>query len=339
MPLISVIVPVYNAGGLLSRAVQSALDQTLEDFELILIDDGSTDGSGAVCDGYAQRDDRVRALHQKNSGVSVARNRGIAESRGQYIAFLDADDWLEPDYLAAMHALLAETGAKTAACGNWLSQPDGSRLEEAPPLPGGYYEAEEARAGIVLPLLADRVREGLLNGYIWRYLFDAELIRRHKLRYSGAYLEDELFLIEYFSLGASLAVVNRPLYHYYQNLGSVTRRYLPGYLDTFFSSLAIKEAYVRKYAIGVPEHWRDNTCWAGLLIAVANEFAPGNDASFGKKLRNLRKICKIDRFRHAIEHYVPENLNRNKAVVVSLIRRRMYLLLAALYTIKNRNRG
>ena len=98
-PLVSVIVPVYKAEAYLTECVESILAQSLNDFELLLIDDGSPDGSGAICDAYALRDARVRAIHKENGGVSSARNQGIELARGRYIVFVDSDDHISPDYL------------------------------------------------------------------------------------------------------------------------------------------------------------------------------------------------------------------------------------------------
>ena len=99
MPKVSIIVPVYKAEKLLGVCVDSILRQTLEDFELLLIDDGSPDGSGKMCDDYRAQDSRIRVIHQKNSGVSTARNVGLINSRGEYITFVDSDDSIKPTFL------------------------------------------------------------------------------------------------------------------------------------------------------------------------------------------------------------------------------------------------
>ena len=283
MALISVIVPVYNGEALLPQAVDSVLAQTFSDFELILVNDGSQDGTAALCDRYAAGDGRVRVLHRENGGVSAARNAGMEIAAGRYLAFLDADDWLEPDFLSAMLHAVEETGARTGACGHFNDLPDGSQIPEAAPMAGGYHSEEETRAGICLPLLADRLRANPLNGYLVRYLYDAQLIREHALAFTGAYLEDELFLIEYFAIGSDLAVVDRPLYHYFMNPGSVTHRYMADYTDVFLTSYRLKHTLVEKYGLDVPDDWAYNTTWASLLIAVANEFAPATAPPCGKR--------------------------------------------------------
>ena len=100
MPLVSVIVPVYKAEKYLHKCVDSLLAQTMTDFEVLLINDGSPDRSGAICDEYAAKDSRIRVFHKENGGVSSARNLGILESQGKYITFVDSDYWLSPCYLA-----------------------------------------------------------------------------------------------------------------------------------------------------------------------------------------------------------------------------------------------
>lgn len=120
MPQISVIVPVYKVEPYLHRCVDSILAQTFTDFELILVDDGSPDNCGAICDEYAAKDERVRVIHQKNGGLSAARNAGIdwafANSDSAWLAFVDSDDWVHPQYLEKLYRAAAESGVKLAVC-------------------------------------------------------------------------------------------------------------------------------------------------------------------------------------------------------------------------------
>lgn len=115
-PAVSVIVPVYNVGELLDRCLGSLLGQTLSDLEVVLVDDGSTDGSGGRCDAWAARDGRVRVIHQANGGLSAARNKGIACARGRWIGFVDSDDYVAPWMYETLVGDLAATGAQVATC-------------------------------------------------------------------------------------------------------------------------------------------------------------------------------------------------------------------------------
>lgn len=333
MPTISVIVPVYNAEGFLRRCTDSVLSQTYRELELLLVDDGSPDRSGEVCDAVAREDSRVRVLHKPNGGVSSARNLGLAEAAGEYVAFLDSDDWLEPDALELLLRALRDAGADTAGCGNYNVR-DGARSVEAPALPAGVHGKKEIREKLVLRLLGDRLRQPLLNGYIVRFLYSRSIIERNAITFEGPYLEDELFLMEYFCHAESLAVVDKPLYNYYWNPASVTHRYMKNYTDVFRRFMERKEALAQRYGLDMPL-WRENTVWASLLIAVSNEYAPGNPAPARQKRKNVRDITRLPEVRHAMSTLRPEGMGRKKQIVARLLRLRCYTLLRLLYEVKN----
>ena len=123
-PLISIIVPVYKTEQYLRKCVDSILAQTYTNIEVILIDDGSPDGSPILCDEYAQNDSRVKVIHQKNAGVSAARNAGLDIAAGEYIGFVDSDDWIEPDMYEVLMDIASKSGADIAAsasCGEMIS--------------------------------------------------------------------------------------------------------------------------------------------------------------------------------------------------------------------------
>lgn len=127
-PEISVIVPIYNVEPYLCRCVDSILNQTFRDIEVLLVDDGSPDGCGAICDEYAARDARVRVIHKKNGGLSSARNAGIDEAAGEWLAFVDSDDWMDLDMLEILHTAAIRHGAQIAECSYRRIYPD--RVEE-----------------------------------------------------------------------------------------------------------------------------------------------------------------------------------------------------------------
>ena len=114
-PLVSIIVPVYNVKPYLNRCVDSLLGQSYQNMELLLVDDGSTDGSEALCDEYAAQDVRVRVLHKKNGGLSDARNAGVDAAKGEYLSFVDGDDWVSPYYIENLYRALEQAGADFSA--------------------------------------------------------------------------------------------------------------------------------------------------------------------------------------------------------------------------------
>lgn len=192
-PLISVIVPIYNTEKYLRRCIDSILAQTFSDFELILVNDGSRDSSGAICDEYEDRDERVVVIHQENSGVSVARNHGMEVAKGKYISFVDSDDWVEVDYL--------DSFAK--------------ELENNPN--GELYSQD------VIQINADK--ESILYSvfqslsFCVAKLFDAHIIQQHHLMFPSkvANAEDTLFMIDYLDCIEDVKYINNVGYHYETN--------------------------------------------------------------------------------------------------------------------------
>lgn len=183
-PLISVIVPVYNTEKYLDQCIQSVLAQTYTNWELLLIDDGSTDASGAICDKYAEQDSRIRVFHKSNGGVSSARNLGLDNAKGEWITFVDSDDYVDPDWLTAFDVSTRQTPCilyiQWAKCKhekfNYLlhQQLNGN-------IPKNDY------------LLSDGY------GFLWNKVFNSNIIHANNIRFDiklSCY-EDELFVLEY----------------------------------------------------------------------------------------------------------------------------------------------
>ena len=337
MPSISVIVPVYQAEAFLQSCVDSVTAQTFPDWELLLVDDGCTDGSPALCDACAAKDSRIRVIHkERNAGVSEARNTGLREARGEHIAFLDSDDALEPRALETLWSMLAQFGADTAGCAHLNVAPGGGASRELL-LPAGLYDHSAILEHIVYPLLGERLRLPVFNGFIWRYLFSGEILRAHRILFEGTYLEDELFLMEYFCHARQLAVTEQPLYRYLWNPASITRKYLRDFPAVFARFRERKAALAERFSLAAARpQWRENTNWAGLLIAIGNEYAPGNPKTLRERQRAVEELCRQPEMAEAIASLRPEGMSRNKQLVARLVRGGHFTLLSQLYRLKNR---
>lgn len=339
MPSVSVIVPVYRAESFLRRCVESVQSQSFRDWELLLIEDGSPDGSGALCDALAAEDSRIRTFHKPNGGVSSARNVGLDAAKGQYIAFLDSDDWFLPDFLETLVTLAERSGADSAGCAHLNVPESGASTPEKGALPAGVYEKDAILRGIVDRLMTHRtgLPGEILNGFIWRFLYTRDIIERHHIRFEGAYLEDEIFLIEYFFHAEKLAMTEEALYGYLLNSASATHRYMKDYMQVYARFFQRKEELASRLGLGArcPD-WRESTHWAGLLIAVGNEYAASNPAPWGEKQRTVRAICDRPEMAQTIRSAHPTGQGRNKQIVTELIRLRAFSLLTLLYRIKNR---
>ena len=206
-PFFSIIVPVYRAERTLSRCVDSVLDQAVGDFEIILVDDGSPDGSGAICHRYAASDGRIRVIHQQNAGVSAARNCGIEHAAGQYILFLDSDDALEPGALDR-YLEASENGVQDVVIGGL------SVIENGVPT-GKIGMDRSVRAGH--EIWEQISRDPAIFGYAGGKMVRTDLIRAHQIRFNTAMRsqEDLDFFLSAYGCCGSFCLISETVYRYY----------------------------------------------------------------------------------------------------------------------------
>ena len=218
MVKISVIVPVYNTAERLAACLDSLLGQTFRDFEVILVNDGSTDGSGDICRDYASRHPQVfRLLDGPNGGVSVACNRGLDAACGDWVTFCDSDDEVHPEWLGTMHANAVRDGADLSYCSLDDISPVATRRVACLPMEGQTARRltgrETLERRLELPLI--RGSEGV-HGYLVVALFRRDVIEAHRIRFAPGVTmsEDELFFIDYLQWVESVTAEDRPLYRY-----------------------------------------------------------------------------------------------------------------------------
>lgn len=212
MDLISVIVPIYKVEQYLNKCVQSIVDQTYENLEIILVDDGSPDNCGVMCDSWAGKDSRIKVIHKENGGLSDARNAGLAVATGELIAFVDSDDWIEPDFIQEMYTAMESSGADIAACGVDYVDESGGILRQRTVAPLAEMERMEALRRLVLE---DGVYQTVWNKLYRREVLDGILFEK------GKYHEDDFWTYQVFDRIEKLAIADKPLYNYLQRGSSI----------------------------------------------------------------------------------------------------------------------
>ena len=215
--MISIVVPVYNAEPYLARCVDSILRQTFSEFELILVDDGSTDSSGLICDEYSQKDGRVRVIHKSNGGVSMARQAGLDASNGKYVIHVDPDDWIEETMLSELYLVAQKQDSDIVICDYFEEFKDYSRRIVQDP-------GEDLSPGHVLELMMSQKLHGACwNKLVRRSLFSANGISFPSdiIRWEDLYVTCELLCND----NLTISYCGRALYHYdrYSNPGSILR--------------------------------------------------------------------------------------------------------------------
>lgn len=213
-PLLSVIVPVYNVERYLNRCVDSILAQSYQNLEIWLVDDGSTDFSGEICDEYEKKDPRVRVIHKANGGLSSARNAGLEKAQGDYLAFVDSDDWLEPDAYAQMLALAQKYDVKLTVAGRYdADETTGQRQLGLCPRKEEVISGEEMVGRIFLWDNCDSAA--------WDKLYHRSLFQG--LRYPVGKICEDVPVTYRIALRAErVAMCDKPVYNYFHRQGSIT---------------------------------------------------------------------------------------------------------------------
>ena len=214
--LISVIVPVYNAEKYLYKCVQSILNQTYDKIEIILVDDGSTDNSGKICDEISMRDTRIRVLHKKNGGQSSARNAGIKIANGEYITFVDNDDWLEPNMYEILIENANKYNADISGCATMMDYEDGKSVCRFDGIESKVVSGES----VCLDILYQTKYSW---GTMWNKIFKKELFNVRQFP-EGCELEDYYIILQLFNEVSCIYFDNRPLYHWIQRSSSQSKR-------------------------------------------------------------------------------------------------------------------
>lgn len=232
-PTLSVIIPIYNAEAFLHRCLESLTKQTYTDYEVILVDDGSQDKSKDICVQYCEADTRFHLIAQANAGVDKARNAGLKAASGEYITFMDSDDWAETCLLQAYIDAQEQCPCDLLVQGTVVDDSVSFRRET---LPGKIYLGEAVIEGVMT------LEKRSLSGFVHNKMYRAALIREHNLTFEFTLKEDLLFNLKYNNYIHSINIIERAHYHYMQHSGPslIKRRYPPHQMFALFT--AIKEA-------------------------------------------------------------------------------------------------
>lgn len=219
MVLVSIIVPIYQSANTLSKCIDSIINQTYTDFELLLVDDGSTDNSKEICLRWREKDDRIKYVYQENKGVSAARNLGLELAKGKWIVFIDSDDWIEPTYLE--HFNLTEQPYDFILSG-YKELVQGTTIEHYPPTPMNVQGKIQETTQYIFDLEISK----LLNAP-WGKVFLKGIIECNSLRFNPEYSygEDKLFVLSYLRYCDSWKILQSAHYHYNRGNGLAQKLY------------------------------------------------------------------------------------------------------------------
>lgn len=349
-PKVSIIVPVYNAEKYLARCIHSLRNQSLTDLEIILVDDSSSDSSLELCKQFSKEDPRIQVIHKPNEGAGKARNAALSVATGQYIGFVDSDDFVAPNMFQTLyekaelyHSDLVLSGVLYV--GGIMYSEEGECTRKTFFDRDTQFETEEElkelRMGIVgaLPTDPDDSKYG---SSIWKNLFKNEIIRQNNLTFLSereVLSEDALFMIDYISCISKATGISEALYHYCRNEDSISKSYKK---DRFAQSLVFVGEVEKRFKKDIPSEeyqlYIDRFWQAMCRVMCAQEilYATASRMAYTALKKRLQAICTHSLTVRVLKSYPIHNLPLKQMIFAYGMKYRLYFLLKILVGLRSR---
>jgi glycosyltransferase EpsH len=340
MPKVSIIVPIYNKERYLEKSITSILNQTLIDLEVILVNDGSFDNSLDICNKFSSQDKRIKVIDQKNGGVSVARNTGLAKAKGEYIAFLDPDDWVEQNMYSSMYNNCVETGSEICIC-NYYKDSGEAISPVTMNLTNHILNKNEIINEIILNMLAPKdinSRNNSMMGNVWRLLIKKELIDEYSINFPPGIplMEDLIFCLKAFTKTKKICIDRGHFYHYCIQEDSASIVYRENRLELLLGVMKIIESLLEEEDLYHLSKQRLNNRYVNLAIsAIINEAHKSNPYKSSKKIEKIKRICALPEVQKALELIDTNGYTLRKRVTLKAMKRKNALYLLFYYRLAN----
>ena len=315
MPKVSIVVPVYKVEKYICRCVDSLLNQTYTDYEIILVDDGSPDNSGKICEEYAKKDDRIKVVHKKNGGLSSARNAGIRNSTAEYILFCDSDDYVSPDWCRIMVETMENNPSAFIVSGILKTEDSTELLSDK--------EDNSLDYNIINTTYFDLYKRGV-SGYAVNKIYKRDVLINNDLFFDENcyYAEDVPFNVKYCQLCDKVIFIDRDLYYYIQYTNSIVHKY---YAERFY--LFINPFWCRIPLINEDELGEYCDLWLfDFLVLFENVFDKRNKMNFWQKMSYNNKMLNTKEIKYCIKHCTGKS---ESALFMKVLRTHNYYLFRA----------
>lgn len=299
-PKISVIVPVYKVEQYIHRCIDSILSQSFTDFELILVNDGSPDNCGKICDEYAQKDSRVRVFHKTNGGVSSARNLGLDNARGEWIAFLDSDDSFEINHLQN-YIEVVEIDSDIVIMGRKIKDEEGSYRGELLPNDMDSKQYSNGMKGVVQELFP---KFNLLYT-VWNALYRKNILLKYNIHFNSnvSWGEDTLFSFQYLIRCNRIQTIAKSSYHYLKNYNNASNRYHPNMNNGIKMRIPLILLFLEQIGFSKEEieTWNYKQNYWRIKWSIGNLYRSSSPLIGKEKIKEISKILQDTPYRKIIK--------------------------------------
>lgn len=331
MELISIIVPVYNVEKYLRQCLDSVLAQTYSNIEVIMVDDGSPDRSGIICDEYAAKYSNFKAVHKKNAGLGMARNTGLEHITGEYVMFLDSDDYIDRELIQELYDAVKKYHIDVCRCGNRDVSVDGKTISETV-YALEIFEGGDA-AAVLLPRLIGSApdKKDVLGVSACTSIYKVSVIREHNIQFHSErefISEDMIFNIDYMQHADGGGVIPVAGYNYRKNEASLTKSYRP---DKYREIIKLHQ-YIKQRLSELtddPEtlYRADRMLFIGIRGCINQERRRISGNTYVKAVKNIKKICNEVYIQTVLKIYPVRCLGFKQQLFVYMLRYRLNALL------------
>ena len=332
--LISIIVPIYNVEKYLNKCIESIVNQTYENIEIILIDDGSNDNSGIICDEYAKKDNRIIVVHKENGGVSSARNKGLKIAKGEWISFVDADDWIEQTFCQTLLNKVTQEQADIAVCG--YNRITDNRIEK---INANNQEVFLNSNEYLVKSLNPQTGFGFCH----MKLIKKEVLKSISFNERIEVGEDALFNIQLSTYIKKAVFLKQPLYNYRINNQSVVKRYDENYANKYLKSMKIIEEYIwqeyneeNEENIEIKQNYYNFVAYHIMLIIVNYCYHPDNKMCNAQRKNMLKEVINNDLFIIGLKKSNYNNISLTRKITLYTLKHKLYWLTAIICKIRQK---
>lgn len=311
---VSIVVPVYNVEKYLKRCVNSLIGQSYFNLEILLVDDGSKDSSLSICKEYELKDSRIRVFHKENEGLGLTRNYGIERATGEYITFVDSDDYLTSDAIAAMLDRAIATNADVVIATHYYK----NEVQEVA-IPERLYSGNEIKKALMVHMMGNNGNKlDALSYTAWGKLYKRELFTKNNLVFPSErklIWEDLAFSADAYPLCERVYVLHKPVYYYCFNEGSLTHTYKPNKLELVMELYCYMGIKIQELNLPVEAQYRLNTNFIGhIRTCIKLEVFYADKNGFGTAIQNIRNICSRKDVQTLIGNYPKASFNRSQYI-------------------------
>lgn len=338
MDLVSIIIPVYNVERYISRCLDSIVYQSYQNIEIILIDDGSTDLSGKICNDYAKKDIRIKVMHKENAGLGYARNSGLEMAKGKFVTFIDSDDYVGVDHIKSMHDLIITTNTDTCIAGHTKVYAT-SLITHKNVCAGKVYRRDITSE--ILPRMCGGDSRGTdyIEMSVCMVLLSNKIIQENRLRFESErklISEDLVFDFAYFPYSQGVCIGDMTDYYYCDNEDSLTTKYRKG---RFENQVALYDEIMNR-AVKLDIGKLCNPRLNSTLIAIARysiklEYKFSKINGIQKSRKNVKAICQNKTLLKVMDEFDDTRIKKSSRAVNLLIKNQNYILLELTMKFKN----